>query len=94
MTAEQTGNLLSPLNDLVFKALFAREEPRSRIILIDLLNSLLGLCGDEKIISITHLNPFNYKEYPDDKSSILDIKDTSGRNEPAGILADLYEKRP
>ncbi|WP_347488189.1 Rpn family recombination-promoting nuclease/putative transposase [Desulfoscipio sp. XC116] len=74
MTAEQPKDLLSPLIDLVFKALFAREEPRSRIILIDLLNSLLGLQGDNKITSITHLNPFNYKEYPGDKSSILDIK--------------------
>ncbi|WP_449240463.1 Rpn family recombination-promoting nuclease/putative transposase [Desulfoscipio gibsoniae] len=74
MTAGREKHLLSPLIDLVFKALFAREEPRSRIILIDFLNSLLGLHKDNKITAITHLNPFSYKEFRGDKGSILDIK--------------------
>lgn len=35
--------LLSPLSDIVFKALFGREEKQSKIILIDFINSILRL---------------------------------------------------
>ncbi|MDD2482594.1 MAG: PD-(D/E)XK nuclease family transposase, partial [Lutispora sp.] len=58
--------LLSPLSDIVFKALFGREEKKSKIILIDFLNSILALEREEKITEIIHLNPFNIKEYKGD----------------------------
>lgn len=49
--------LLSPLNDLVFKALFGKGEKENKIILIHFLNSILALDGEDKIIEIIHLNP-------------------------------------
>ncbi|NLK00328.1 MAG: PD-(D/E)XK nuclease family transposase [Clostridia bacterium] len=66
--------LLKPLNDLVFKALFGREDKKSKIILSDFLNEVLKLKGKNKIAEIIYLNPFNLQEYSGDKGSILDIK--------------------
>ena len=77
--------LLSPLSDIVFKALFGREEKDSRIILIDFLNSVLSLEGNEKITEIIHLSPFNIKEYKEDKGSIFDIKVKNQREERINI---------
>jgi transposase-like protein len=53
------NTLLSPLNDLVFKALFGREQKQSKIILMDFLNSVLNLEEKDKITEIAYLNPFN-----------------------------------
>ena len=77
--------LLSPLSDIVFKALFGREEKDSRIILIDFLNSVLSLEGNEKITEIIHLSPFNIKEYKEDKGSVFDIKVKNQREERINI---------
>ena len=66
--------LLSPLSDLVFKALFGREKKESKLILIDFLNAILHLQGQAKIQEITHLNPFNLQNFEGDKASILDLK--------------------
>ncbi len=38
----QSLPLLSPLNDMVFKALFGMEEQASKLLLIDFLNSILN----------------------------------------------------
>lgn len=77
--------LLSPLNDVVFKALFAKEEKQSKIILIDFINSILKLEGETKITEITHLNPFNLKEFDGDKGSIFDLKVKNQRDERINI---------
>lgn len=77
--------LLSPLSDIVFKALFGREEKNSKIILIDFLNSILALEGESKITEIVHLNPFNLKEFKEDKGSIFDIKVKNQRAERINI---------
>ncbi|MDD2482340.1 MAG: Rpn family recombination-promoting nuclease/putative transposase [Lutispora sp.] len=77
--------LLSPLSDIVFKALFGREEKKSKIILIDFLNSILALEREEKITEIIHLNPFNIKEYKGDKGSIFDIKIKTRKEERINI---------
>lgn len=84
--------LLSPLSDVVFKALFGREEKRSKIILIDFINSILKLEGKNKITSITHLNPFNLKEFDGDKGSILDLKVENQRNERINIEVQVNKE--
>ncbi|MBW4081311.1 Rpn family recombination-promoting nuclease/putative transposase [Paenibacillus sp. S150] len=81
----QKVSLLSPLNDLVFKALFGREEQQSKLLLIDFLNSVLDLQGPQAICTITHLNPMNYQEYQGDKQSILDIKVQTEQEERINI---------
>src|SRR5699024_3118368 len=80
-----TKELLSPLNDLGFKALFGREQKKSKIILIDFLNSILDLDEEDKIIEIIHLNPFNLKEFEGDKGSVLDLKVKTKKEERINI---------
>jgi len=66
--------LMRPVVDYAFKALFGSNKRKSKIILIDLLNNILNLQKKNKIKSIQHLNPFNNKEFSEDKLSILDVK--------------------
>jgi predicted transposase/invertase (TIGR01784 family) len=59
---------IDPKVDYAFKKLFGSEE--NKPLLIDFLQSILN----ETIEDLEILNPFNAKETPDDKLSILDIK--------------------
>ncbi|PCJ16634.1 MAG: transposase, partial [Candidatus Cloacimonadota bacterium] len=65
-------------NDIIFKIVFAH--PKKTDLLKCLLNALLKLKGNDLIKNVTVLNPFNDKEFLDDKVSIVDIKaeDTNG----------------
>ncbi|NMA95985.1 MAG: Rpn family recombination-promoting nuclease/putative transposase [Clostridiales bacterium] len=81
--------LLKPLNDLVFKALFGRDEANSKIILIDLLNELLKLKGKDRIEEVVYLNPFTLKEYSDDKGSIMDLKVKTETGERINVEVQL-----
>jgi predicted transposase/invertase (TIGR01784 family) len=66
-------------NDVVFKAIFGHE--KNEKILIALLNAILDLDGEHRIKSLTFMNPFNLKEYLEDKLTILDVKaeDSTGK---------------
>lgn len=67
------------LNDILFKIVFGTQagEP----ILRALVNALLDLEGEHKIVALTLLNPISEKEFIDDKGPILDLKarDQMGR---------------
>lgn len=86
------NKLLSPLNDIVFKALFGREEKESKIILIDFLNAILNYKGEDKIVEIDHLNPFNLKEFKGDKGSILDLKVKTEKDERINIEVQVNDE--
>ena len=62
--------LIDAMNDYAFKRLFAR--PENAHLLKSLLNDLLRL--DVPIKTVTVLNPFNEKEFEDDKMTVVDIK--------------------
>ena len=66
-------------DDVIFKYVFGYE--KNERILIALLNAILGLEGEEKIVKLTFLNTFNLQEYIKDKLSTLDVKaeDNTGR---------------
>jgi predicted transposase/invertase (TIGR01784 family) len=70
---------IDPKVDYAFKHVFGREE--SKPALISLLDAVLQPAEGQHIASLDLLNPFNDKEFPDDKWSILDIKarDQKGR---------------
>lgn len=70
---------IDPKVDYAFKHVFGREA--SKPALISLLDAVLRPAAGQDIASLDLLNPFNDKEFPDDKSSVLDIKarDQSGR---------------
>lgn len=76
--------MLTLKNDVVFKAVYGREERECKEALIAVLNLILER-EEDSITSIEYRNPFNLRERPSQKESILDIKaETSG-----GELLDL-----
>ena len=66
-----------PIVDFAFAKVFMT--PSNKVALIALLNAILVLRA--RIVDITLLNPFNYKDFADDNLSILDVKavDADGR---------------
>jgi len=70
---------ISFLNDLAFKAVFGTE--KNKRLLIALLNALLELDDDDRIVTITLLNPFNLATTVDDKQSCVDVKAVDGRGQ-------------
>ena len=61
---------ISPRVDLAFKKIFGVEENKD--LLISLINSIVG--QDDQVEDITLLNPYNPKNFRQDKLSTLDIK--------------------
>jgi predicted transposase/invertase (TIGR01784 family) len=61
---------IDPTVDYAFKRLFG--DPANSDLLIHLLNAVLRL--DFPIVEVQILNPFNEKEFAEDKLSVLDIK--------------------
>ena len=69
---------ICPLVDFAFKMIFGR--PENVQALIGLLNAILNL--KSPIMTVQIRNPFNYKEFQQDKFIMLDIRatDSSGRS--------------
>ncbi len=63
---------LSMLNDIIFKIVFGTE--KSEPVLRALLNALLSLSGEDKIVALEILNPYLDREHLLDKGVILDVK--------------------
>ena len=63
---------MDPKIDFAFKQLFAGKGKESKILLVDLLNSIFNSNNDE-ITDIIYLNPYTDKEYDDTKQSISNI---------------------
>lgn len=61
---------ISPRVDIAFKKIFGVEENKD--LLISLINSIVS--EEDKVASVTLLNPYNPKNFKNDKLSILDIK--------------------
>ena len=70
---------IDPKIDCVFKALLGSEENRN--LLVHFLNAILADDLTAPIIEVEILNPYNDKEFLDDKLSVVDVKarDSSGR---------------
>lgn len=67
-------------SDLVFKAVFGRDQQECRDALISLLNAVLresthrsGLDYDDPINELEYVNPFNLQEHAGEKLSCMDI---------------------
>ena len=63
---------IDPTVDCVFKALLGAEENRN--LLIHFLNAVLHTELTQPITDVDILNPYNEKEFIDDKLSIVDVK--------------------
>ena len=63
---------IDPKIDCVFKALLGSES--NRALLIHFLNAILGADLGAPITSVEILNPYNEREFLDDKLSVVDVK--------------------
>jgi predicted transposase/invertase (TIGR01784 family) len=63
---------IDPKVDCVFKALLGSRSNQN--LLIHFLNAVLGSELAEPVVSVTLLNPYNEREFLDDKLSIVDVK--------------------
>ena len=63
--------LIRPTVDCVFKAILGSNE--NKPLLINFLNAVLGLMNGQAIKDVVILNPYNEKEFQDDKLSIIDV---------------------
>jgi predicted transposase/invertase (TIGR01784 family) len=61
---------ISPRVDVAFKKIFGVEENKD--LLISLINSIVG--EEDQVVEVTLLNPYNTKNFRQDKLSILDVK--------------------
>jgi predicted transposase/invertase (TIGR01784 family) len=70
---------ISPTSDLFIASLWST--PEREPILLSLLNAVMTDIGQPQIVEATVLNPFNVKEFPDDKEIRLDVrvKDETGK---------------
>ena len=68
-----------PKNDLAFKKIFGNEKKTE--ILISLINSILGFTGDNRVVSVTIVNPYQVPKIEELKSTILDVKAVNQRGE-------------
>ena len=70
---------IDPKIDCVFKALLGSEENRN--LLIHFLNAVLKQDLSEPIVWVDIINPYNDKEFLDDKLSVVDIKARDSQNQ-------------
>ena len=61
---------IRPITDFAYKKIF--NSPENKLVLISLLNAILGLV--KPIVDVTIVNPYNLRDFKDDKLTILDIK--------------------
>lgn len=67
---------IDPKVDCVFKALLGSDENRD--LLIHFLNAILGADLPRPIAEVELVNPYNDKEFLDDKLSVVDVKAKDG----------------
>ena len=65
--------VLTLKNDVIFKAVYGNDTEESKFVLMALLNHILAQ-REDPIVSLEYLNPFQLRQWPDEKESILDIK--------------------
>ena len=85
---------ISPRVDLAFKKIFGVEENKD--LLISLINSIVGT--EDQVKEVTLLNPYNPKNFRQDKLSILDVKATNQDGKRFNIEIQIsdeadYDKR-
>ena len=85
---------IDPKIDCVFKALLGSVENRN--LLVHFLNAILTSDLTTPIIEVEILNPYNDKEFLDDKLSVVDVKakDSDGRLYQIEIQLLTYRHLP
>lgn len=85
---------IDPTVDCVFKAILGAHG--NEVILIDFLNAVLQLEGERVVTSAEIRNPYNPKDFNEDKLSIVDVKvkDQLGRMFQIEIQLSIHQALP
>jgi predicted transposase/invertase (TIGR01784 family) len=79
------NELLSPIVDYAFKRIFTADEERSKVALIDFINSVLEFKESEQIMELTVVNANPPVDVLNQKKSIFDIRAKFNNGEQAII---------
>jgi predicted transposase/invertase (TIGR01784 family) len=82
---------IDPTIDCVFKALLGSEA--NRRLLIHFLNAILAGELERPVVDVEILNPYNEKEFLDDKLSIVDVKARDGGGQVFQVEIQLASYR-
>ena len=74
---------IDPTVDCVFKALLGSEANKN--LLIHFLNAVLAPVPTRRIVNVTLLNPFNERDFFDDKLTVVDVK----AQDAAGLIFQI-----
>jgi predicted transposase/invertase (TIGR01784 family) len=91
MTGDQKHppKIYSMLNDFAFQWIFGRKGNEK--LTISLLNAILQLDGDRRIDTLELLNPFNMRQFRNDKLTVVDVKARDFRGQWYNIEAQVHE---
>lgn len=71
---EKNGDYVKATSDIFIKYLFGMDNEESNRLVLSFINAVLQDSGFPAITKVIQKNPFNYKEFLNDKLSVLDIK--------------------
>ena len=83
------SDLFSPMVDYVFKRIFTADDARSKIALLDLLNSVLELEGTGRIVDFVVINPEISVDAKTHKKAVFDIRVKFGDGRQAIVEMQL-----
>ena len=84
-------NFADVKNDVAFRKIFGNA--KKSITLISFLNAVLELEGDNRIKSVTFINPYLLPRLSDEKSSIVDVRATDQKNRRFIIEMQVASKK-
>jgi len=79
------------MNDVIFKIVFANEQNGETVRPV--LNAVLGLTTSRKISKVTILNPFDRKEFLEDKGVVLDIRAQDAKGDLYNIEVQVQSQQ-
>lgn len=82
---------IDPTVDCVFKALLGSESNKN--LLVHFLNAVLSPPPSKRIVAVTILNPFNERDFENDKLTVVDVKaeDSQGTIYQVEVQLLVYE---
>ena len=69
----EKNDYVKATSDIFIKYMFGMDNQKSNQLVLSFINSVLGDSGFPTITKVIQKNPYNYKDFTNDKESILDI---------------------
>jgi predicted transposase/invertase (TIGR01784 family) len=78
-------------NDIAFRKIFGNEQKTAP--LISFLNAALQLQGDERVVSVSLANPYQFPRIAGEKATVLDVRATDHLNRKFVIEMQVADKK-